>query len=54
MKKSFLACCHYTNLQPLIAIDNLEKSNKWNDKANEYWLKNIKNNALYSDIYIPT
>ena len=53
-EEEFLACCHYTNLQPLIAVDNLEKSNKWNTKANEHWLKNIKNNAVYSDIYIPT
>ena len=48
----FLDCCHYTNLQPLIAEVNLNKSNKWNDISNEYWLNNIINKE-YLDIYIP-
>ena len=39
----FLDCCHYTNLQPLIAEVNLNKSNKWNDIDDEYWLNNINN-----------
>ena len=28
-----LKCCHYTNFQPLLSSDNLEKSNKWNDET---------------------
>jgi hypothetical protein len=52
-EKEFLSCCYYTNLQPLIASDNLEKKNKWNDKDNEYWLNNIKDKKDYFDIYIP-
>ena len=27
-EEEFLDCCHYTNLQPLLAVDNLEKFNK--------------------------
>ena len=49
----FLSCCHYTNLQPLIGVDNLEKHNKWKDNDNEFWITNIKDNDDYNDIYIP-
>jgi hypothetical protein len=52
-EEEFLSCCNYTNLQPLIAVDNLEKSDKWNDSSNEFWLNNIKDNDDYADIYIP-
>ena len=48
----FLSCCHYTNLQPLLAEINLNKSSKWSDKDNTYWLKNIKDKEFYN-IYIP-
>ena len=51
-EEEFLDCCHYTNLQPLLAVDNLEKHNKWNDEYNEYWLKNIKGNDNFIEIYI--
>ena len=46
----FLDCCHYTNLQPLLITDNLEKSNKWNDENNKYWNENIKDKE-YFEIY---
>ena len=36
-----LKCCHYTNFQPLLATDNLEKSNKWNDECELFWQVNI-------------
>ena len=48
----FLSCCHYTNLQPLLAEINLNKSCKWSDKDDIYWLENIKDKEYY-DIYIP-
>jgi hypothetical protein len=44
-------CCNYTNLQPLLITDNLEKSNKWNDEKELYWKENIINKE-YHEIYI--
>lgn len=50
--EEMLDCCHYTNLQPLLAETNLNKSCKWNDKAEEFWCNNIKGKE-YLDIFIP-
>ena len=50
--EELLDCCHYSNLQPLLAEINLNKSCKWNDKAEEFWRNNIKGKE-YLDIYIP-
>jgi hypothetical protein len=33
--KQLKLACHYTNLQPLWAKDNLVKSNKWEDNKDE-------------------
>ena len=46
----FLDCCHYSNLQPLLTVDNLTKSNKWSDENEKYWNENIKGKD-YKEIY---
>ncbi len=35
------ACCHWSNLQPLLSTDNLKKSNKWTEKNEIEWKNNI-------------
>jgi len=47
----FLDCCNYTNLQPLLAQDNLFKKNKWTDENDMFWNENIINKE-YLNIYI--
>lgn len=34
-------CCHWSNLQPLLATDNLKKSNKWTEQDEINWRNNI-------------
>jgi hypothetical protein len=50
--EELLKCCHYTNFQPLIATDNLEKSNKWNHETELFWRENICGKE-YNEIYNP-
>jgi len=50
-ENEFLDCCNYTNMQPLLAEDNLTKHNKWTDEDNLYWNENIINKE-YLNIYI--
>ena len=49
-EEELLKCCHYTNFQPLISTDNLEKSNKWSEKDEEFWNLNICGKE-YKEIY---
>jgi len=51
-EEEFLSCCNYTNLQPLLAEVNLNKSCKWTENDDTFWLQNIKDKEYY-DIYIP-
>ena len=37
----FLKCCHYSNLQPLLPTDNMNKFNKWTDDDEIFWNENI-------------
>jgi hypothetical protein len=50
--EEMLMCCHYTNMQPLLANDNIIKSDKWTDKDNIFWTENIIYKE-YLPLYIP-
>jgi hypothetical protein len=47
----FLKCCHFTNLQPLLAHDNLRLSNIWTDENELFWNKHILYNPDYKCLY---
>lgn len=50
-ENEFLNCSNYTNLQPLLAKDNIEKGNKWSITSEIFWNENIKDNENYIKIY---
>ena len=51
-EEELLNCCHYTNFQPLLAEDNLEKYNKWSEADEVFWKENICGKE-YLPLYIP-
>ena len=48
----FLDCCHYSNFQPLLAADNLEKHDKWSAEAEAFWREHIRGRE-HAEIYNP-
>jgi len=50
-EEEFLKCCHFTNLQPLLAKNNLELSNKWTDENEIFWNEHILYKPDYTDLY---
>ncbi len=43
-------CCHWSNIQPLLAFDNISKGNKWSEEEEEYWKKNITKYVSKTDV----
>ena len=52
-ENELLACCHYTNLQPLLQKDNIQKGNIWHIEDDIFWNENIRGKEYYK-IYVPS
>jgi len=46
-----LDMCHYTNLQPLLKEENIQKSAKWADVDQLFWMTNIQHQPDFNCIY---
>ena len=47
----FLKCCHFTNLQPLLAADNLRLHNTWTEENEVFWHEHILYHPEFKDLY---
>ena len=47
----FLKCCHFTNLQPLLAADNLRLNNTWTEENEVFWNEHILYKPDFKDLY---
>jgi hypothetical protein len=47
----FLKCCHFTNLQPLLAADNLRLCNTWTEENEVFWHEHILYHPEVKDLY---
>ena len=47
----FLKCCHFTNLQPLLAYDNLRLHNTWTEENEVFWNEHILYHPEFKTLY---
>jgi len=50
-ENEFLKCCHFTNLQPLLAYDNLRLHNTWTEENEVFWHEHILYHPEFKDLY---
>ena len=47
----FLKCCHFTNLQPLLAADNMRLHNTWTEENEVFWHEHILYHPEFKTLY---
>ena len=50
-ENEFLKCCHFTNLQPLLAYDNLRLHNTWTEENEVFWNEHILYHPEFKTLY---
>jgi hypothetical protein len=50
-EEELLKCCHFTNLQPLLATDNLRVHNTWTEENERFWNEHILYKPDFKDLY---